>query len=98
MCHMSASFGFSRKPTHGELRTQAALLRRAEWSFAEIARAMKISPIRARDLYLQYEHIAERYPVDSYWMQLSNRAITALLSCERGSAFGSTPSERYPHL
>lgn len=73
--------------TLGHLRLRAAQLKQQGLTYRDIAETLGTTAIRARDLCKQYERLTAHEPRQSYLLELSSRAIMALLT---GSA-----AERY---
>ena len=84
--------------TLGEQRKRAATLRARQMTYGEIAALMGVSPIRARDLCRQQERIDEMGADTLLSLDLSRRAILALVTGKRARQFGRDLQTRLPHL
>ncbi len=87
-----------RKLTLGEMRKRAADLRVQKLSYAQVAKLMDISAVKARDLCLQYQRYAHLRPPHSWRFELSAPAILALLTCDHASQVGNDVNVRMRHL
>jgi hypothetical protein len=84
--------------TIGEQRKRAAALRARHLTYGEIAALMGVSVIRARDLCSQQERIEKLGAGTVLSLDLSRRAITALLTGKHARQFGRDFQTRLPHL
>ena len=84
--------------TIGEQRKRAAALRARHMTYGEIAALMGVSVIRARDLCSQQERIEKLGAGTVLSLDLSRRAITALLTGKHARQFGRDFQTRLIHL
>lgn len=84
--------------TLGHLRKRAWDLREQGHAYPLIAKRLNVSAIRARDLCRQYEKHRDRKSANPYSLELSTRAISAIVLGKHGARFGKNVRSRLPHL
>ncbi len=87
-----------RKLTLGEARQRASQLRDRGMTYVEIGAVLGVPAIRARDLCRQYDRYSELSPSGSRWMELSMRAVMALLTGKHAKRVGGNADDRIARL
>lgn len=88
----------ARPLTLGEKRQRAADLRRRGMSYAEIGSVMAVTAIAARDWCRQFDKLSALRDPLRVWFELSNQAVTCLLTGKHGRRIGGDLQSRLPHL